>query len=193
MKREKNPNPKRCTATSTTTGNQCAKWAIQGGTVCERHGGGSPIVRAAAQRRLLATKAQAATAKWQLPPIDNPLQALAELAGEIKGWSDHIRTKLDDYEGRYALHGYDADGKEYEQLRALVDLYTRLLDQQRKVLDTFGRQKIDERLAAIREGQKALIVQVFVAVFEEIGLEGEAMDRARRVAHDRLRSLPEAS
>lgn len=45
--------PKRqCTAKSKRSGKQCRNAPILGGTVCERHGGKAPQVRAAANRRL---------------------------------------------------------------------------------------------------------------------------------------------
>lgn len=37
---------------STFTGKWCGKWAIKGGTVCDKHGGNAPQVKKAAQRRL---------------------------------------------------------------------------------------------------------------------------------------------
>lgn len=45
-------HPRRCTATSQTTGERCRRYAIQGGHVCPHHGGNAPQVRAAANRRL---------------------------------------------------------------------------------------------------------------------------------------------
>lgn len=43
----------RCQA-HTSSGAPCKKWAIQGGFVCNTHGGSAPQVRAAANRRLMA-------------------------------------------------------------------------------------------------------------------------------------------
>lgn len=42
----------RCTATAKTTGKQCRRGAIHGGTVCKKHGGGAPQVKKAAAQRL---------------------------------------------------------------------------------------------------------------------------------------------
>ncbi len=42
----------KCTATSKSTGAQCKKEAIAGGTVCRNHGGAAPQVRNAAAKRL---------------------------------------------------------------------------------------------------------------------------------------------
>lgn len=42
----------RCTAKSSRTGEPCKKWAIQGGTVCDTHGGRAPQVKQAAMERI---------------------------------------------------------------------------------------------------------------------------------------------
>ena len=42
----------RCTAFSHSSGRQCTRPAIRGASVCPAHGGSSPLVKAAAQRRI---------------------------------------------------------------------------------------------------------------------------------------------
>lgn len=42
-----------CKAKSSRTGRPCKKWAIEGGAVCEFHGGGAPQVKLAAKLRIL--------------------------------------------------------------------------------------------------------------------------------------------
>lgn len=44
---------RRCTATSSQSGERCRRPPILGGTVCATHGGSAPQVRDAAHRRLL--------------------------------------------------------------------------------------------------------------------------------------------
>lgn len=46
-------DPRRCRATSSTTGNPCGRWSIPGGTVCKHHGGAAGQVRRKAALRLL--------------------------------------------------------------------------------------------------------------------------------------------
>jgi hypothetical protein len=48
---------RRCRAKSKATGKRCRKAAILGGTVCQKHGGGAPQVKAKAAERLLADEA----------------------------------------------------------------------------------------------------------------------------------------
>src|SRR5207253_478542 len=42
----------KCSATAKSTGRACQRWAIAGGTVCIKHGGAAPQVKAAAEKRL---------------------------------------------------------------------------------------------------------------------------------------------
>lgn len=53
-----------CSATSKRSGKRCKKSPIQGGFVCEMHGGAAPQVRRAADRRLARAAAEAAL--WRL-------------------------------------------------------------------------------------------------------------------------------
>jgi len=43
----------KCTAKTKSTGERCNRWAILGGFVCQVHGGSIPVVKDAAQARLL--------------------------------------------------------------------------------------------------------------------------------------------
>ena len=82
------PNPSksskpRCKAqTSRGPGGPCRNYPIYGSTVCRAHGGGAPQVKAAADRRLAMNEALAELARRGITPVDNPLAALAEVAGE---------------------------------------------------------------------------------------------------------------
>lgn len=52
MSTSQNSPDRRCIALARTTGERCRRWAIAGGRVCPKHGGGAPQVKAAARRRL---------------------------------------------------------------------------------------------------------------------------------------------
>jgi hypothetical protein len=79
--------PNRCTATAKGTGERCRRAAIRGGTVCVKHGGSSPPVRAAANRRLEEREAATAAVRMlkQLgaePPPD--VHPVAHLLDELR-------------------------------------------------------------------------------------------------------------
>lgn len=85
---------RQCTAKN-RAGNRCGRAPIRGGTVCSRHGGGAPAVRAAAERRLQEAEALAVAHRLGVPIDIEPAQALLELvrwtAGEVRYW----RTEVD--------------------------------------------------------------------------------------------------
>lgn len=71
---------RQCTAKAKSTGKRCEQSAIRGGTVCWKHGGAAPQVKAAAERRLATL-------------VDPAINALAKiLAGDAQTASDLIRA-----------------------------------------------------------------------------------------------------
>ena len=74
---------RRCTAKSQRAGRRCLKAPIQGGTVCETHGGGAPQVKRAAALRLLDL-------------VDPALATLqGAMADHQASWSDRLRAAAD--------------------------------------------------------------------------------------------------
>jgi hypothetical protein len=74
---------KRCVATSKRTGRRCGLARIPGTTVCAKHGGAAPQVRAAAARRVAAQKVRAAAMKLDVGPQDVATDPVALLSGMI--------------------------------------------------------------------------------------------------------------
>jgi hypothetical protein len=70
-----NPPAHRCTATAKASGEQCLRPAIPGGSVCRKHGGGAPQVKAAADRRILEASE---SIKELLPAAVRELKRLLE-------------------------------------------------------------------------------------------------------------------
>lgn len=75
----------RCSATSKRTGNPCGHWATGGATVCKWHGGAAPQVLAAAERRLVATRARADLANLGVSIETTPVEALEAMLWEAAG------------------------------------------------------------------------------------------------------------
>jgi hypothetical protein len=74
---------KRCTATSKRTGQRCGLARIPGTTVCAKHGGAAPQVRAAAARRVAEQKVRALAMKLDVDPQDVSTDPVALLSGMI--------------------------------------------------------------------------------------------------------------
>src|SRR4051794_28146681 len=88
---------RRCRATA-RSGRRCKRAAIPGGRVCVMHGGATPAVRAAAERRLAAAEATALlNVIWDpdAPPITDPVTALQSLAGRLQHATDVLGARLD--------------------------------------------------------------------------------------------------
>src|SRR5437773_12382354 len=74
---------KRCTATSKRTGQRCGLARIAGTTVCAKHGGAAPQVRAAAARRVAERKVRKAAMKLDVGPQDVSTDPVALLNDRI--------------------------------------------------------------------------------------------------------------
>ncbi|MFI1535569.1 hypothetical protein [Streptomyces anandii] len=185
------PTPKRrCTAHKKgkdgKKGERCKAWALKGQTVCRVHGGKAPQNLAAGERRVteqrLEEETRRALAILNVPPVDNPLTALSELAGQVVAWKDALAERVNELQRiRFT------DDKGAEQLRSEVALYERAMDRCVNVLGTIGRLRIDERLAAINEQQATTVIGAIEAALTHAGVTGQAAAAAKAVAARHLR------
>src|SRR5690349_5780100 len=79
----------RCTAKSKQSGQRCRKAPMKGQSVCLAHGGGAPQNKHAAARRQVEAQALS-TFGGGTAPVRDPLEALAQLAGEILAVKDFL-------------------------------------------------------------------------------------------------------
>lgn len=173
--------PPRCGARKHQGGGTCtqvAGWGTDhvGEGPCKLHGGNTPNVAKGAKLALLERQARelfGATVP-DSPPVDNPLAAYAELAGRVLAWMRLMDSLLDELTGV----GY-RDQRNGEQVHAAVQLYERAMDRSNQVLSSYARLKIDERLVAITEAQKQIVLGAIDAALNELGLDGE--DRAKAI------------
>jgi hypothetical protein len=168
----------------------CKLWAMKGLTVCWRHGGSNPITRAAGERRVaeakIEKKARALATLFDIVPVDNPLDALAQHVGEEIRFKDILATLVKD------LHADDIrykDARGAEQLRSEIVVYERALGRVGDRLVAYARLGIDERLAAIQEKQAEAIIQAIDAALAHAGITGDAAAEAKQVAARHLRSV----
>lgn len=160
----KPPNPK-CIA-HRTNGDPCKRPAIDGGTVCWNHGGAAPRVQNKARERVAEADIVRTLARLDVKPVDNPLTALSQLAGEIVAFKDELARRLNQL---HSIRYEDAKGG--EQLRSEVVLYERALDRTVTVLATIARLNIDERLAKINAEQAELMKTVLAGGMTDAGLD----------------------
>jgi hypothetical protein len=179
-------DPAKCRARR-TNGEPCGRYPTRGADVCRSHGAGAPQVRAAAAERVLDDKVRDALARLgsaQGAPIDNPLAALAQLAGQVLAFKDAVGelvNRLDEI--RFT------DSKGSEQLRSEVAMYERALDRSTQVLVAMARLKLDERLVAVSQATAEMLVRAVDAGLAAAGVTGEAREPVRKAIARELRVI----
>jgi hypothetical protein len=151
------------------------------------HGGAAPQVRAAAAEREVDEQVRRTIGRLDASPCENPLEALAQLAGEVLAWKDALGRLVADLRTlRYDSEGYG------EQVRGEVLLFERAMDRCTKVLGLIARLDLDARLARITEQQADAMIEALQAGLTAAGVTGERAGEARRVAASHLRVVNEA-
>lgn len=178
---------RRCKARRSTDGEPCEAYAMSGALVCRSHGGASPQARRGSADRMAAEQALTELSRRGFAPVENPLEALALIAGEILAVKDIFRERVAQLREEAWRYG---DAKGGEQLRAEISLYERALDRSAKVLADIARLKIDDRLTAITEQQGQTLAAILTAVLNQLDLTDQA-DRARELIVIELRKASE--
>lgn len=190
----KPPPERRCQAKSQDENRRrtrpCKLWAMKGLTVCYRHGGSNPTTRAAGDRRVAEDKVEKRARKladrFEIVPINNPLEALALHVGEEIRFKDAIGdlvNRLDHEDLRYT------DARGAEQLRSEIVVFERALGRVGDRLVAYAKLGIDERLAAIQEKQAEAVVRAIDAALAHAGVTGPAAFEARQVAARHLEAV----
>lgn len=162
------PMAPRCTATSKQTGEQCRQRPVKGGAVCRFHGGAAPQVKAAAEQRDLAQKADAAiTQLWpglrNVDPVKDPVDSMARLAASLEQFLDVVGGKVND------LSHYAA-GDSMSQLRGELVLWERTASMLGRLLDSMARLGIAERHVELEQERAQLVTAAFLAAVQAVSL-----------------------
>lgn len=176
---------RRCKACA-NRGRVPGKWALEGQEVCEDCGGRAPQNLAAARRRKLEKQAASQLARMNLPPVDNPLRALAEHAAIQIAWRDTCMGLVNLLNGEIR---YSSPGQGLEQLRAEVALMERAHDRVTVALSALGRLNVDERLAAISQQKADMLSAALSHALADQGLTAEQNSAIRRGFASKLRVL----
>lgn len=195
---------KQCKANARSTGEQCSKYAIEGGTVCRYHGGASPQARKAAAGRVATEKAAAAAKLFALPKDINPADALIDLvkwtAGEVDYWRAEVQRiaeetpeKLTAGVTRVEKGKRDRADMDMRILETVPHIAYRMLTDAQERLAKFAtaalRAGVDERRVQLAEDQGALVAQVIRSVLDDLQLTPEQASRSGEVVARRLRLL----
>lgn len=153
----------------------CKRWPTKGEKRCKLHGGRHRSSAKKDHQRKVTDVAAKALRKMNITPVDDPLTALKQLAGEAVAWKNemaHLIANLTQI--RYRTENS-------EQIRGEVQLFERAMDRCTAVLATIAKLNIDERLAAITEQQATMLTNALFAAFEAAGLGITDLDQKKAV------------
>lgn len=141
----------RCGATC-RDGTPCGRWPAKGQTRCKLHGGGSPQAKRKAAERQVETKLQAQLDTRGAATIDDPIQWLQTIAGEVDQWLALCRGQL-------------AKSVDIEQSDALIRLYERALHRALEAAATMAKIGIDTKFieqhqARLNDQQGQILIRV---------------------------------
>ena len=174
----------RCTGHSSRTGEPCKLYPVHGSTVCHKHGASAKQVRGKAQVRLVEQQARELFGKVvpDIVPVDNPLAAYADFAGEVMAWKQLMASLLEDLTTVAVTSEFQG-----EQIAGAVQLYERAMDRANTVLSSYARLRIDDRLAVISKQQADMVMRAIEAVITLFGATGDRATEARTLAARHLR------
>lgn len=185
-------------------GKACGLFPSKHQDVCTRHGAASPQALAGAKARELEeqTLAAARTA-WAIAgehPVEDPLEALAQLAGEIVAWKDFVRDQATQLDGiltywvdrdYYGMDGEIQRSTAIEDARAIVTIYERAQDRCAKVLGLIVKLDIADRMTALRTSQANGIVDAVRQGLAMVDLEATIRQAALLAIADQLAKITE--
>lgn len=178
----------RCSAMSKQTGEQCKQRPIPGGTVCRFHGGGSPAVRAAAERRQLEAAAGAVLTKllvWDpaAVPVTDNVSEMQRLAGSLRAAVDVLGGRL---EGEELCEECGRGAADLDSVTGTA--WMRVLRELRQLLVDMQRLGIAERAVELEADRVRLIALALGRVFDALGLDVEQRGVGTRVLLEELRA-----
>lgn len=153
--------PRKCSAKSKRSGEQCKRWAVQGLTVCPMHGGLTPVAQEKA-----AEVVQAATADGELrklwvgldnaTAVTDPVASMARLAGALEQLLDEVGTKVENVKTIAA-------GENLSQVRGELVFLERTAALLARLLDSMARLGIAERQVQLEQERAQMVTAAFRA------------------------------
>lgn len=152
---------------------------------CRLHGGNTGGQKIQAAKIRADRELRSVLAELDVEPVDDPLQALLNLGGQVLAWQEAAATLVNRLNDRIRYEG--AAGA--EQLRAEVALYERAMDRAAHVLGLIAKLNIEERMVAVSERQADRVISAIDAALAHAGVTGPAAAGAKQVAARHLRAV----
>lgn len=178
----------KCSA-HTSAGNPCKNNAIRGGTVCHKHGGSAPQVRAKAEQRVAKMKVGDALRKMgvdHVDPMDGLLKEVTRSASLLNVYSSlvsELETQKDGIYGANHLNDFEP--------HVLVLMFNNERDRFAKLCKMAIDAGLEERTVQLAEQQANLMVQVIQRVLDDpqLALTREQRAAGRQVSARHLRAV----
>lgn len=172
-----------CAAHSKQTGLPCRKTPVVGFKVCRYHG----VKRVDAERKRDELKAEFIEAEIDnklknllashgVSAVDNPLEEISLLAGEIRTLVTIMRDRVD----------LEALGLGINGTSPILAVYERMIDRFARLLTDIVRLDIDGRLVKVKEQEAAIMQEVLLGTLDDLNL-GDRKPEAQRAYARRLR------
>jgi hypothetical protein len=202
----------RCTATQKADGTPLKPhWAIKGGTVCAKHGGGAPQVRAAANARLTEEKARKALHIWATDPkavesADHPGDVLLEELARTVSVVRKLQLRITEEDPDALVWGVssadagtvaDAHGGTVEvasirkeaKPSVWLNLYGEERDRLLGICRVVAQLNLDERKQRLDERTADMLYSLVRESFAEAGVAVETQDTVVAILSRRARLI----
>lgn len=123
------------------------------------------------------------------PGVGNPLEALLDLAAEIRAWRLIMRDRAASLKAEQWRYAGTRSG---EQVRAELLLYERAQEREAQILVQIAKLRIEEKLQAIREQQVQMIERALNLAVQASGADLAGQAEARKVLRRELKVVPAA-
>lgn len=163
-------------AVSHTVPPQCKVHGANAGSHQRKLAAGRQI-EAGATERLGEIMSEHAAALEMAEPVENPLEELLRLAGEVRTLKNVLRKRI----GKIKEEEWRYRGTTGEQVRAEIVLYERATERLASMLVQIAKLNIEDALARIKAEQMSRIERALQIALAASGADIEGQDAARRV------------
>jgi hypothetical protein len=177
-------------------------WPRRGATVCKRHGGHAPQVRAAAERRRQEAAALAAVVAFGAPREVDPAQALLEEVHRTAGHVEWLRQVVaglerddlvwglaEEIDRPLGENGGGIETKHKAGINTWVQLYQSERDRLVRVCKAAIDAGVSERIVSVFEQVGSAYVQVLEGVLDELELTPGQRARVPQVVQAQLQAI----
>ncbi|MHB8671194.1 MAG: hypothetical protein ACYDAD_11680 [Acidimicrobiales bacterium] len=165
-------------------GPPCRAVVVRGCTVCVKHGGKAPQVKAAGLRRLQLAKARKVVARLGLPIEVEPLDALLHSLWEAAGHADWLRRAVEGLDD-LTQYGGPTTGR---QRHVLHELWSEERDRRARLAGECLKLGIEERRVRMAEVTGERLFAAMQRAAASIGLDHDSQEAFRLAFADQLRA-----